>query len=387
MYKKILSTVMPPSSTAASTETLPMKTTTDSSSPSGGSYTDMFRRRNLTITLLVGVVLGLPCLIYFNDMIPSQLLSLSFYDSNSIKVDARLKEVLEKAAMKDKTVILTTLNEAWATPNSVFDLFLESFRIGERTQNLTSNLVIIALDGKAYKRCMEIHPHCYALTTSGIDFSEEAYFMSADYLVMMWRRIDFLRTVLEMGYNFVFTDADIMWFRNPFDFNRFYNGSDFQIACDWYNGNSRDVNNSPNGGFTYVRSNERTKKFYKYWYEARQSHPGKHDQDVLNIIKHKRSFRNIGLKIRFLNTAYFGGLCQPSRNLNEVCTMHANCCFGLDNKLNDLNVMLNDWRRFMALSEDSKKSWKKSWNVPQNCSLGNFHPHPSKKDAKQEKIV
>lgn len=29
--------------------------------------------------------------------------------------------------------------------------------------------------------------------------------MTADYLKMMWRRIDFLRSVLEMGYNFVFT--------------------------------------------------------------------------------------------------------------------------------------------------------------------------------------
>ncbi|KAI3967659.1 hypothetical protein MKX01_039569 [Papaver californicum] len=380
MYKKILSTVMPPSSSSSS-ETLALKT---ADSPSSSAGYNISRRRNLTLTLVVGVFLGLSCVIYFNDLIPSQLLSFSsFYDSSSLKVDERLKEVLEKAAMKDKTVILTTLNEAWATPNSVVDLFLESFRIGERTQNLSSNLVIIALDSKAYNRCVEIHPHCYALTTSGVEFSEEAYFMSPDYLVMMWRRIDFLRTVLEMGYNFVFTDADIMWFRNPFE--RFYNGSDFQIACDYFNGNSRDLRNSPNGGFTYVQSNKRTKKFYKYWYDSRQRHPGKHDQDVLNIIKKKRSFKRIGLKMRFLNTAYFGGLCEPSRNLNEVCTMHVNCCFGLDNKLHDLNVMLDDWRRFMSLPADSKKSWKSSWNVPQNCSLGNFHPHPSKKDAKQEK--
>ncbi|XP_026402797.1 uncharacterized protein At4g15970-like [Papaver somniferum] len=384
MYKKILSTVMPCSSSSSSSETLATKTADSSPSTTAAGYS-IFHRRNLTLSLLVGVVLGLPCLIYFNDLIPSQILSLSsFYgSSSSFKVDERLKEVLEKAAMKDKTVILTTLNEAWATPNSVVDLFLESFRIGERTQNLSSNLVIIALDSKAYNRCMEIHPHCYALTTSGVDFSEEAYFMSPDYLVMMWRRIDFLRTVLEMGYNFVFTDADIMWFRNPFE--RFYHGSDFQIACDYYNGNSRDLRNAPNGGFTYVQSNKRTKQFYKYWYESRKRHPGKHDQDVLNIIKKEKSFRRIGLKMRFLNTAYFGGLCQPSRNLNEVCTMHVNCCYGLDNKLHDLNVMLDDWRKFMSLSPHSRKSWKSSWTLPQNCSLGNFHPHPSKKDAKQEK--
>ncbi|GFP93966.1 uncharacterized protein at4g15970 [Phtheirospermum japonicum] len=102
-----------------------------------------------------------------------------------------LERVLRDASMPDKTVILTTLNEAWAAPNSVVDLFLDSFRFG-------------------------------------VDFSHEAYFMTPDYLKMMWRRIDFLRSVLEMGYNFVFTDADVMWFRDPFPY--FHPNADFQIA-------------------------------------------------------------------------------------------------------------------------------------------------------------
>lgn len=107
--------------------------------------------------------------------------------------------------MVDKTVILTTLNEAWAAPNSVVDLFLESFRIGDRTSGLLNHLVIIALDMKAFKRCLDVHTHCFFLVSEGIDFHQEAYFMTPAYLKMMWRRIDFLRSVLEMGYNFVFT--------------------------------------------------------------------------------------------------------------------------------------------------------------------------------------
>ena len=38
--------------------------------------------------------------------------------------------------MEDRTVILTTLNEARAAPNSVIDLFLQSFRIGDCTRRL-----------------------------------------------------------------------------------------------------------------------------------------------------------------------------------------------------------------------------------------------------------
>lgn len=107
--------------------------------------------------------------------------------------------------MEDHTVILTTLNEAWAAPDSVIDLFLESFRIGDHTRRYLNHLVIIALDQKAFARCLILHTHCFTLVTEGVDFSGEAYFMTSDYLKMMWRRIDFLRSVLEMGYNFIFS--------------------------------------------------------------------------------------------------------------------------------------------------------------------------------------
>lgn len=117
-----------------------------------------------------------------------------------------LETVLRSAAMEDnKTVILTTLNDAWAEPGSMFDVFLESFRVGNGTRELLDHLVVVALDKRAFGRCLELHRHCFALTTNGTDFSGEAEFMSHDYLEMMWRRIDFLRAVLQKGFNFVFT--------------------------------------------------------------------------------------------------------------------------------------------------------------------------------------
>jgi hypothetical protein len=119
--------------------------------------------------------------------------------------DARLERVLSAAAMAKDTVILTTLNSAWSEPGSVVDVFLESFRIGESTRALLDHLVIVSLDMTAHARCKQIHQHCFALVTSGVDFSGQKNFMSDGYLKMMWRRIDFLRQVLEKGYSFVFT--------------------------------------------------------------------------------------------------------------------------------------------------------------------------------------
>ncbi|XP_047969150.1 uncharacterized protein At4g15970-like [Salvia hispanica] len=280
--------------------------------------------------------------------------------------NVELEKTLRSAAMKDnKTVIITTLNAAWAEPNSLFDLFLESFRIGDGTAHLLDHVVVGAFDKTAYERCKAEGLHCYIVRTEGVDFSGEAHFMSEDYLKMMWRRIDFLRNVLELGFDFVFTDADVMWLRDPF--KKFYKDGDFQIACDHYVANYTDVSNSPNGGFNYVKSNNRTIEFYKFWHNGREYFPGRHDQDVLNMIKDNPIIPRIGLEFRFLDTAHFGGFCEPSEDLDEVITMHANCCIGIENKMHDLTMLINDWKRYMALPPSDRNSTTKSWTVPRIC--------------------
>lgn len=165
--------------------------------------------------------------------------------------------------------------------------------------------------------------------------------------------------------SFLYQDADVMWFRDPFP--HFYFDADFQIACDHFSGQSDNVENRPNGGFNFVRANDKSIEFYKYWYSAREVYPGLHDQDVLNRIKNDTFVFDIGITMRFLSTSYFGGFCEPSEDLNEVCTMHANCCFGLDSKLHDLRILLEDWKRYMSLPPKSKFSSILSWRVPQNC--------------------
>ncbi|KAI3505586.1 hypothetical protein L1887_27719 [Cichorium endivia] len=306
-------------------------------------------------------------------------------ENSGVNLD-ELKSILKNATMGTNTVIITTMNEAWAEPDSMFDLLLESFRIGNQTKRFLKHLVVVTLDQKAYARCLKLHPHCYNLHTKGMDFSGEAYFMAADYLKMMWRRIDFLRTVLDLGYNFLFTDADIMWFRDPFP--QFHEDADFQIACDYFNGNPYDLKNLPNGGFNYVKSNKKTIQFYKFWYNSRLTYPRLHDQDVFNKIKFNPFIKNVGLQIRFLDTSYFGGFCQPSEDLNKVCTMHANCCVGLENKVHDLGIMLGDWREYIKSLKNQPitHEYVGSWTVPQLCR-GSFHRprSPPKKHGQGKK--
>ncbi len=116
----------------------------------------------------------------------------------------RLGDLLKKASMPNKTVILTPLNHAWVAAGMI-DIYLESFREGENIQELVNHIVIVAVDKPAYDSCTQIHPHCFMLRTNGVDFSGEKVYMSEDYLKMTWRKIKFLQNVLEMGYNFIFS--------------------------------------------------------------------------------------------------------------------------------------------------------------------------------------
>ncbi|KAL4581540.1 hypothetical protein LXL04_006063 [Taraxacum kok-saghyz] len=101
----------------------------------------------------------------------------------------------------------------------------------------------------------------------------------------------------------------------------------------------------------------------------RLTYPGLHDQNVFNKIKYDSFIRdNIGLQIRFLDTKFFGGFCEPSRDFDKVCTMHANCCVGLENKVHDLGIMLQDWKEYMqSFVNRTKKPDTVYWTVPQSC--------------------
>lgn len=108
--------------------------------------------------------------------------------------------------MADKTVIVTILDETWASPGSVLDLFLESFRVGQGTQRFLNHLVVVALDNQAFQYCNAIHPHCFQLPPFESKIAAaEGLFTTPDHLMLNRRRNDILLQVIELGYNLVFT--------------------------------------------------------------------------------------------------------------------------------------------------------------------------------------
>ncbi|KAI3720894.1 hypothetical protein L2E82_31892 [Cichorium intybus] len=284
-----------------------------------------------------------------------------------------LEEALAKASTENKTVIITVANKAYTEGDKpMLDIFLDAFWLGDDTHKLTKHILIVAVDQTAYDRCMFLQLHCYKLKTEGVEFDGgEKLFMSEDFIKMMWRRTLFLGEVLRHGYNFIFTDMDVLWLRNPFP--RLEDESlDLQISVDKFNGDQWSEHHRINTGFYMIRSNNKTIALYNEWYGGKDSSVGKKEQDVLLELMRGGAFERLGLRVRFLDTVFFSGFCQNSEDAKKVCTVHANCCRGIKAKESDLIEVIHDWNRFKALSDDEildfqwsdHRACRHSWNRP-----------------------
>ncbi|XP_011093502.1 uncharacterized protein At1g28695-like [Sesamum indicum] len=320
--------------------------------------------KNLAIlSLIIATIILLCSWDPFNDT--SSLLQNRSSDSASllrlIPQNDELQTALEKASMPNKTVVLTVINKAYVDPPvtgdspSMFDLFLEAFWAGEGTRPLVEHLLVVAVDETAHERCLFRRLNCYRLRAEeddsgnggGDDFAGEKVYMSDEFIEMMWWRTRFLLDVLRRGYDFIFTDTDVLWLRNPFTRLSTNQTLDLQISTDSFNGNSTSEDNPINTGFYFIRSNEKTATLFRRWYGMRTNSTGLKEQDVLqNMIRDKGVIGELGLNVRFLNTLYFSGFCKDSRDVGVVATVHANCCRSIRAKVADLKRVLRDWKRF-----------------------------------------
>ena len=120
--------------------------------------------------------------------------------------DDAFARMLRRAAMEDRTVIMTSVNEAWAAEGSLLDSFLESFRVGLNISHLVKHIVVVAMDEGALRRCRAVHPHCYLLPAAAArNLSGEKVLMSQDYIDLVWSKVRLQQRILELGYNFLFT--------------------------------------------------------------------------------------------------------------------------------------------------------------------------------------
>lgn len=70
---------------------------------------------------------------------------------------------------------------------------------------------------------------------------------------------------------------------------------------------------------------------------------------VFREMKHELAARH-GATVQLVDTTYFHSACEAWKkfNFHEICTFHAACIHGLQDKIDRLNAVLHEWRQFKA---------------------------------------
>lgn len=159
-----------------------------------------------------------------------------------------------------------------------------------------------------------------------------------------------------------------MWLRNPFLRLSKNESQDLQISTDVHLPHLSPEHRLINTGFYYIRSNNKTIELLNTWYEKKDNATGQKEQDVLLGLIHGGIIRHLNLSVTFLDTLYFSGFCEESKDFRAVATVHANCCRSISAKVNDLKAVLRDWKRFKKIS-----SYKRLAHVTANLKwTGHF---------------
>ncbi|CAI5989519.1 unnamed protein product [Closterium sp. NIES-65] len=207
------------------------------------------------------------------------------------------------------------------------------------------------------------------------DFSGgQKKFMTPSYLHLMWRRLHIIRQILSLRFDVIFTDNDVIWLQNPLP-HLLNVPSDLLIACDRWSADPKAA--AANGGFYMAHSNDRVLRFFDYWLESHTrmhscecdpkqtltpatpsispfiipfpptpfspspfnpttSLPGIHDQDAFMRVRPEAdpyTRVTLRLSVHYLPTESFSGFCEIGRQLGRLVTVHANCCLGLEKKM------------------------------------------------------
>ncbi|CAM8901761.1 unnamed protein product [Rhodiola kirilowii] len=263
-------------------------------------------------------------------------------------------------------------NDIYNGSTTMLDTFLESFWLGENTRQLLDSLLLVAADQTAYDRCRFLRLNCYKMETDGVDFGGEKLFMSDDFIKMMWRRTELLLNILKLGFNFIFTDTDVLWLRNPFENLSNDLKIDLQISLDMRIRKASPTEKLINTGFYFVRSNNQTITLFDKWYSMKNNSIGKKEQDVLLDLIRDNIFQKLNVTARYLDPLYFNGFCSGQWDIRVVNTVHANCCRSIRAKVSDLTAVLRDWQVFKrscvnGTATVGNQAASFDWIRPVNC--------------------
>mmetsp|Transcript_45068 Transcript_45068/g.94502 ORF Transcript_45068/g.94502 Transcript_45068/m.94502 type:complete len:636 (-) Transcript_45068:263-2170(-) len=222
------------------------------------------------------------------------------YLSNVNQIRHDLFTIISKMGAK-KAVVVSTVNKGQS------DL-LVNFVCSARARGLDlGNFLVFPTDlhSKQLAEGLGIATYYSEPLMASIPTSEAARYGDSTFAKIMVAKVISVYLVVELGYDVLFQDVDVVWFKDPV---KFFNGNpqsaiaNFDVYFqDDGNREERYAPYSANSGFYYIRNNERTKLLFRtMMYSSDLIHACRsHQQILISMLAENNSLT--GLKVKVLS--------------------------------------------------------------------------------------
>jgi len=183
------------------------------------------------------------------------------YLSNLPDIKKELGAILKRIAI-DNTVIVSTVNKGQSE-------LLMNFVCSSKSRGFDlKNLILFPTDeySRDLAKGLGIETYYAEALMKDIPKQEAARYGDSTFGRIMMAKVICVHLVSELGYDMLFQDVDITWYKNPLEY--FHNKDSAIANFDVYfqddgNRQERYAPYSANSGFYYIRNNERSKVLFR----------------------------------------------------------------------------------------------------------------------------
>jgi len=224
------------------------------------------------------------------------------------EVTKELKPLVEKVATPNKTVTVMVSNFGQSE-------LLMNFVCAARSRNLDiSSVIVFATDMETKELAEGLGLVSFYDKRNFGDIPSEAAGRYGDkkFTAMMMAKVMCVQLVSSLGYNILFQDVDIVWYKNPIPFFESDRPElqDFDLMFQDDGGHTvRYAPYSANTGFYYVRANAKTMHFFSHLLTSGDVilQTNSHQQALIALLSEHNSLFGLKVKVFSRDTEEFPG--------------------------------------------------------------------------------
>ncbi|KAL7539259.1 hypothetical protein ACHAXR_010753 [Thalassiosira sp. AJA248-18] len=230
-------------------------------------------------------------------------------------IKSRLNQLLQK--MNQKAIVVLTCNHGQSE-------LLMNFACSARARGFDLRNVLVFptdLETKELAEGLGLTTFYEESLMASIPKAEAASYGDSVFTSVMFAKVLCVQLVNELGYDLLFQDADVVWYKDPLDY--FHDKSLPEFDMYFQDDGSRQERYTPysaNTGFYFIRSNDKTRHFFRHLlYSADLIDAWKsHQQVLIAMLAEHNSLMGLTVKIFAKETEEFPGGLQYHRKTEAM---------------------------------------------------------------------